>query len=1231
MSDNESHIAQIIRLIDGGDFTVLIGAGASREGWRNGQPLPLYTEVQRKYLEEFLPGVQADDEESLKEKFIDIINSLTADNTLIALSREYFAGTPGYAHAQFTAIASLLSKRKFFLRILTTNFDDLIESAAKHVFQDVHFFSVPGIPRDDEEQARHYSNVDRHVESGHLVVAHLFGDRSFTTPIFFPGNNLDNHFHRISIERIKGYLSKPLIVIGYSFIDPALASLVAESQAACNSVYIIDPSDIWKKRISTSRPIRHIKATFGEFTELLAGRCKVREEFKGRALERLMTRFPGDILFPNAETLAMRSGAASRMALQRAETRIGGAGTRTAGTMQAIVERPESGPKYRDFLDSPDKVQLIIGRSGSGKTTLLWQIYQSLRMDEGNICVYYDSASLDNSDSVNGLLAVDFYFSIQDRSKFFDHLERVMGESSRLLIFIDGVNEVKCRPLESIITDIYRSAQEWPRQVKVFVTCRDVYWDCEVDGVVKAQRESLFLGRADRLEHFSPGETESAYAAYAGQFDLRTAFSSLNEGVMEKMRYPLMLRMLAEAYQGQVIPNYVPAVKVFRQYRERLRDRFNGKAAFGFLIYLVENKVAQVLAAPPGVLIDDRLDPYEFGAATSDDVGKRFFSLADEGILQEIEDPTFASGRYYKFIYDRFFEFLVGEAWGREMRRRNAQRVQQLSEQISLFSAQSLMYQRAIIAELVNQNMSEGVPAYFDFLDHSFVQSLLQSDNAAVVDVTRQVLRELIHDAPGDFIEAVWGHDVSPEACEQILEIAGDALKTLPIHLHALSIDATGQNVDRLRDKAIRLAEHWCRDELGQIAFNTALIKWVGEQPALTAQIMRGLAFYSGLLLNTVRSHRLEAIAQLWRQILASRQDDPLATRALLGSVMVDLAKARGPRFFPSSTPRPPFGDYSSYPPAIRTKALQLMAMLTHVDRPLRDDDVDVIAFFGSELRDWNDLRSGNSEAPQMYYPFEYRIAQWVLLLQSLRDFDQAAAYLDVIANVGRIGTLDYALCAMKFALQQVHRGDREREQKGFQRMRSWVRLARDSFADELFSPLLAAAPLTRTDNLLSQTARIEAQLNPGAPIKFLVEYMRSTDIRECKLAVLSARHLWSAHPAEILLTFESLNLERDRDVQAWYLVTLAEMYGKYPKQVETYLDRVPHSTADRSAVRGAQITESIADLSYFGDDFYKEIFFDESRRMFLAKAYADIIVAEDFESWARDLTFNLIDRILGR
>lgn len=1228
MPANDSYLAQLVNLIDGGDFTVLFGAGASREGWRDGKPLPLYPELQRDYMRRFRPGFDVSNDDTLKQEFIDIIKEHTDDNTLIPLIGPYFSGTPGFAHAQFAAIAKLLSRRKFFLRILTTNFDDMVESAARAVFEGVHPFSVPTLQKDEREQQCHYNNVDRHIENGQPVIMHLFGDNSFSTPIFFPNSNLDGHFHRVSLNQVRQYLAKPLIVIGYSFVDQALANLVADSQAGRNPVYIVDPSDIGVKRLSTSRPIRHIKATFGEFTELLADKCREREEFRGGALEKMLANFPGEYLLPTVNALRARTATASETAQQRARSRIGGSGGSSGLAMTAIIDRPDSGPRYRDFLTSPDKVQLIIGRSGAGKTTMLWRIYQDLR--ENNICLYYDSASLDTSLSLHERLGQDLYFSKEGRARFFGHIERILSQDTKLVIFLDGINETKRHSLDTLVAEIHDCAAEWPGQIKAFVTCRDVYWDSEVSEPVKAQREYLFLNRADRLEQFSARETELAYLAYAEQFGLRTPFASLPESVVEKMRYPLMLRMLAEAYRDQAIPSYVPAVKVFRHYRDSLRKRFAGGNTFDFLIHMVEWKVGQVLAGGSAPCADDRLDPMDFGAATSAEAKQNFIKLADEGILQEIEDRTYAAGHYYRFIYDRFFEFLFGEAWGRFMRRQDGDRGVLLIGQVQIFSGQSLTFQRALIAELVNQNMTEGAARDFDFEDRGLVQGLLRSGNPLVADLARQVLRELIHDAEADFIGAVWGDELSAEVCEQILEIAGDAPKTLPVHLQALSTDIAGEELDRLRDKAIRLAEPWCRDEAGRTAFDSALSDWVQAQPQLTAQIVRGLVFYSTLLLKTTPADRLGAVGQLWRSLLANRRDDPGVLRALIGVVLIDLAKSRGPRFFPSSTPRPPFGDYSAYPLSARAKARQLMAMLTHADQPLRPDDVDVIAFFGSEIRDWEDLHSGTSNVPAMYYPFEYRIAQWVLLLQSRRDFDQAAAYMDTIANLGLVATLDYALCTMKFALQQVYRDDPRRVMEGALRMRSWVNLAKDRFAGDFFAPLSSPDPLTRTDNMLSQTARIEAQMAPGCPIAFLAEFMRSSDIRECRLAVLSARHLWPSHAAEILLTFESLDVGRDADVKAWYLVTLGEMYGRFPKQVEDYLDKVQLSTVDRLAVR-AGARESIADRSYFGDEVYREIFFDDGRRLFLAKAYADLIEAADFEIWARELTLTLIDRILGR
>lgn len=1242
MSDNERHLLHLLSSIDGGDFTVLIGAGASREGRRNGQPLPLYSEFQHDYLARFIPGMSCgaknENEDTIKKKFLELIEDHRKDNSIIPQMQPYFSGTPGYPHAVFVSIAKILEHRKFFLRVLTTNFDDLIERAAQNVFQEVHPFAVPGMRSDESEQTRHYNLMDRHVEGGQMVVAHLFGDKSFTTPVFYPEDHLSVHFHSVSIERIKGYLSKPLIVIGYSFVDRALAMLVAQTQVAGNPIYIIDPSGIGVGRLSTTRTIRHIKTTFAEFTELLATKCKTREEFKGGALERMLSRFPGEILFPDRSALAARARTASVTALERAQSRIGAAGRPASDTTRIIVERHESGPKYHDFLDSNDKVQLIIGRSGTGKTTLLWQIYNELCAD--HVCLYYDSVSLDTTSGLGERLAQDFYFSTAERIRFFSHLERVLGPDGRLLIFIDGINEARQHPLEIIVAEIYECARDWPKQVKVIVSCRDVYWDHNVPEPIKAQRAYLFLGRADRLDSFSIHETEAAYSLYADYFQLRTPISAIVPSTKEKLRHPLMLRMLAEAYQDQAVPNYVPAVRVFRLYRDRLRTRFRGTGAFEFLLQLIEQKVTRILAVAPdagaGMEVDDRFDPSQSVSGSFTDYLGLFVNLADEGVIQEIEDERYTWGRYYRFIFDQFYEFLLGEAWGRAMRRGGGggggYQTALLAEQIDLMARQSPMSQRAVIAELVNQNMSDGAPPHFDFHDRSFAEGLLNSGDLRVADVARQVLRELIHDAPADFIGAVWGDSESADAYQQILEIAGDSLRTLPIHVKALTTDAAGDDIHRLRDRAFRLAEHLWREALGRDALEGALIEEIRRLPTLNAQAVRGLIFFSCLLLTKTDTNRFGNVAGLWRRVLASRTDDLHEIRNLVASVLIDLCQTRGPRFFPSSTPRPPFGDYTSLSTPVRARSLRLMAMLMHTDRPLNEEDIETIAFFGAEIRDWDDLRSDNTSPQPMFYPFEYRIAQWILLLQSQRDFDAAAMYMDKIAQHRFSNTLDYALCAMKFALQHIHRGNHELERRGFEFMRKWVELARSRFPDEFFSPLDAADPLMQTDNLLSQTARISAQMAPNVPIRFLVDVIRSSDIRDCKLALLSARHLWNAHPVEVLLTLESLDVERDPQLREWRIVTLCEIYGKYPKLVEAHLEKFSPSFDERVRIRGGTEKASIIDLSYFGDDVFKEIFLNNEPRLFLAQAYADLVGSDGgFEPWARSITLTLLDRILGR
>lgn len=310
----------------------------------------------------------------------------------------------------------------------------------------------------------------------------------------------------------------------------------------------------------------------------------------------------------------------------------------------------------KTFLTGPATALILLGDPGVGKTNVLCRWALDLAA-ENHVVFYYDcggSIQLDIEQDIARDLGLDgpaqLISTLRESSALADL------EKCHFVLIFDAVNEFHhenqagagalLKRIDALVGRLPES------RIRVVLSCRTATWQqLERQNATRllwhryfhvGQESYLKLGMLDTQEF------AALYERYCTYFQLQTPFSGLPAALRDRLRNPLLLRMLAEAYRDRRKPIAHEGLflGIFQRYYEervrRLPDRLFLKQLV--IEMLARQRIAlslEELAAHP------QLGP-EIVKDTPDASYRR---LLEEGVLSEISGgPSTGSVR---FTYDQ--------------------------------------------------------------------------------------------------------------------------------------------------------------------------------------------------------------------------------------------------------------------------------------------------------------------------------------------------------------------------------------------------------------------------------------------------------------------------------------------------------------------------------------------------------------------------------------------------
>ncbi|PDW02308.1 protein kinase domain-containing protein [Candidatus Viridilinea mediisalina] len=328
------------------------------------------------------------------------------------------------------------------------------------------------------------------------------------------------------------------------------------------------------------------------------------------------------------------------------------------------VARREAEGELAAFLAGGAGALLLLGDAGTGKTCLLTHWAARLR-DAGDAVLFYRcGGSL--GPEIDRELARDLGREAPDL--LVHDLSQItrLAEAARrrLVIIFDALNEYRSGT-QSGPADLLRQLDALAGRVsgpwlRIVASCSTAAWgQLERAGATRLFW-SAYHQASDGSPHltlgpFTPRDLAEAYPHYRSFFQLQTGFEQLTPALRERLRMPLMLRLVAESYRNGplVLAGQGLSLGLLRRfYDERVRQRREH--------LFIEELAAELLRrgqlnAPLRELARNTLLRDEL---LSDEPDSTYIRLLDAGILTELSGDLF-SGELVGFAYGELGAYVL--------------------------------------------------------------------------------------------------------------------------------------------------------------------------------------------------------------------------------------------------------------------------------------------------------------------------------------------------------------------------------------------------------------------------------------------------------------------------------------------------------------------------------------------------------------------------------------------
>ncbi len=252
---------------------------------------------------------------------------------------------------------------------------------------------------------------------------------------------------------------------------------------------------------------------------------------------------------------------------------------------ELYLQRDEIFRKFQKFLASNKSCFVLTGKSGVGKSNFVLSLVDEYAEREDVCLLMYNGARLNITETMVRTISEDLarYLTLEGEAaeNLFAELDRQGEMAGKILIVVfDAINEnVDGKALLRQIDQMV--GQERYPWLKVMITSRPQAWRTLKRGLRLAEERYYRERGSDEywvelqeftvnLEPFEREELPEVYEKYRQAYRLQTEYEALRPALWSALRDPLILRLVAEVYRDQAIPERIRTSAIYDQYVQTL-------------------------------------------------------------------------------------------------------------------------------------------------------------------------------------------------------------------------------------------------------------------------------------------------------------------------------------------------------------------------------------------------------------------------------------------------------------------------------------------------------------------------------------------------------------------------------------------------------------------------------------------------------------------------------------
>jgi len=995
----------------------------------------------------------------------------------------------------------------------------------------------------------------------------------------------------------------------------------------------VNPIDRMPDDIKKKDRLFHIQSNFNDFIIKLLEVFQIKEPTIHKEIEKILKGLDPNVLYPDFDTISEIVNKCSTASLLRVEKNVQKISKNDK--VIRLIQRKEARREITRFIKNQTPLMALVGDSGTGKSIILYCLAKEKKEDF--VTLFYTAKHL--NESLKMQLSNDLRCELNQFESVTEHFNKILLEQrKKLLIVVDGINESDHILPSNLKNEIESIGTLLPESIKILYSCRTVFWNAYVRADEAIETEVYSLSRI-----YLEDEARLAFEAYQEVFNFKGTYNSLEKDFKHTIDSPFMLRMMAEGYEGEPLPKFAPAVKIFGNYEKYLDEKFKEKVyLFDFIRKIVANKLKEIDTQDP---ISDQFSArkirtnhefsYFFDQAKPKDP---FVLLDDEGVLSLI-DPKES---IYRFTYERFFEYLLGKEIGDQFKIEINKKkkgsienrfVEVISKWILRLKGIHFTFTQALKSEIIRQNII-APDDYWSLSNLKTLKLLLNCRDTSIVNFTKEILRELTFESDYDLLGCLKGvvkNDIEFKLLA--LEIAWDSPKVKAILKNG--IFATNTDLSR---HCIDALSEMLKDDALRFDFENFVFQRIESITEIDSSFIRGIIYFASAIFsanNKIGNDPFFETSIVLEKCISGifKKSNIAYLKSILVSEFTEIVKKEGPLFFSSdSTSQGMEYIWTGMSNEVQSAALKMSSLLLEPNTVVDDELKDIVKFFGSEIKNW-ELRNDPGSSSISTYRIEYRIAQWIIILMSKENYDEAKSILEYFVDSGFWLSIDFALCTMQFIIQDVHNSSEEILEDGYKTMKKWTERF-ETENENFFDILEKENPLLDSFCPYAQVCNVEAD-RPSSKssntIGFLNERLKSNDIRKVLVALLSIRLIWKRHPQKCLNSlWYTINSENSK-VKEWSEVLIKKIYTVYPQLVEDFFlyNRMDHH--QKESIKFGHKETELRDVMYDSLPIFKSLLFhSKKRRKYFIDWYRKLFDYKDINEYSSELVEFLLKTILS-